>query len=170
MALDLSPLLLGTWDQAKRHVADNFDQVQTVYNALVSSLGPAQAAWTPSFQGSGNPGAHTYSTRRGHYTKIGKIVVCSYAIILTAKDGAISGTFLQLGGLPFPAATAAAGQFWGNAVAYFANLGAHTGLVTQRQTVQPTAAFIVDSAMAFLAPADLTNTSALIGSLYYEID
>lgn len=66
-----------------------------------------EGTWTPTVSGSVVSGTQTYGTQTGSYTKIGNRVLYEMSVVLTAKDGATSGN-LQIAGLPFPSAGAAA--------------------------------------------------------------
>jgi len=56
--------------------------------------------WTTTLAGATTAGSHTYGTRTGQYLRIGPLVLVSYQITLTAKDGAMAGG-LRITGLPF---------------------------------------------------------------------
>jgi hypothetical protein len=59
-----------------------------------------EGTWTPTYLGStGNP-TIVYDTQQGTYTRVGRLVTCSFSINTTTATGG-SG-LLQLGGLPFP--------------------------------------------------------------------
>ena len=58
-----------------------------------------QGSWTPTLIGSTTPGAQTYGTQTGTYTRIGNQVFCEARVSITAKDAAIAGN-VQIGGLP----------------------------------------------------------------------
>ena len=59
--------------------------------------------WTPTFGGNVVAGTHTYSKQVGAYYKIGKLIVCSFWVSLSAKDSEMSG-ITSIYGLPFSSA------------------------------------------------------------------
>ena len=62
----------------------------------------SSGTWTPTLFGNTTAGSPTYASREGSYTKIGRLVVCTFSMQLTSKGGA-AGPIL-IGGLPFLAA------------------------------------------------------------------
>jgi|TARA_B100000085_G_scaffold109157_1_gene99656 hypothetical protein len=61
-----------------------------------------EGTWTPTLIGYGQstPASQTYSSQEGHYVKIGRLVVASYAVQLSNK-GNMSGNYVLLSGWPF---------------------------------------------------------------------
>lgn len=123
--------------------------------------------FTPVLRGSSTAGSQTYSAQVGRYIRIGKMVLCSYQMIMTNKDGATAGAYLWIGGLPFTSVNVAS-LIWSNAISNFANLGASRGL-NLSIVANSTVGFIIDNISGLaLSPSDLTNTSQVGGSIMYE--
>jgi len=60
-----------------------------------------EGTWTPIFStNTGGASGQTYSVQRGRYTKIGRIVHCSFDMQLSTK-GTFSGNYITIGGLPY---------------------------------------------------------------------
>lgn len=60
-----------------------------------------EGTWTPIFStNTGGASGQTYSAQRGRYTKIGRIVHCSFDMQLSTK-GTFSGNYITIGGLPY---------------------------------------------------------------------
>ena len=61
-----------------------------------------EGTWTPQMLGyaQSTPATQTYSAQEGHYVKIGRLVVASYAVQLSNK-GNMSGNYVLLSGWPF---------------------------------------------------------------------
>lgn len=66
-----------------------------------------QGTYTPTYQGLTTGGATTYTTQQGAWTKIGRVVIATGAVVWTAA----SGTGIAIVSLPFTAANVA-GQFY----------------------------------------------------------
>jgi hypothetical protein len=57
-----------------------------------------EGTWTPRIEGSTTPGTTTYTIQRGSYTKVGRLVTCSFTIQWSATTAAGN---LKIFGLPF---------------------------------------------------------------------
>ncbi len=60
-----------------------------------------EGTWTPTIAGSGTAGVNTYVVQSGAYTKVGNTVTIFFYVQLTAKDGAMSGSYAKVAGFPF---------------------------------------------------------------------
>lgn len=126
--------------------------------------------WTPTIGSSGGTSSgNTYSVQQGDYTRIGALCICTFRVVLSAKDAGMSGV-VQIAGLPFPADAAKANRN-GNPLLISGvtlNGGAYTGLMCD---VTGSLAYPakVGSGLApdNLAPADLSSTAELAGTLIY---
>jgi hypothetical protein len=72
--------------------------------------------FTPSLVGTGGGSAHTYTRRVGRYWKVGKRVFFTIDILLSAKDGTMTGP-ISISGLP---ATAVSTNSFACSIGYFA--------------------------------------------------
>ncbi len=61
--------------------------------------------WTPVMSASTTPGSHTYALQGGYFIRVGEWVTCSCRLLVSAKDGTISGN-IRITGLPFTALNA----------------------------------------------------------------
>lgn len=145
------------------------DQIAAMVTAkTLTDIEGVSGSWTPILKGSTTAGVHTYSVQSGYYLRAGRLVVVGFNLTLTAKDAAIAGTYLQLGGLPF-STTISTTSFWTGLSSYFGNFGSHSGLMLQTQS-NNNFSYIVDSNQVYLSPTDLTATSYMTGSLVYLTD
>jgi hypothetical protein len=62
-----------------------------------STIFYAKGTWVPTYDGT-TPGATTYTTQQGAYTKIGRVVFAQFELVWTAAAG--TGV-IRIGGLPF---------------------------------------------------------------------
>ena len=133
----------------------------------MNALNPVLGSWTPILTADGGASGQTYSSQVGSYYKVGKLVVATFGMVLTAK-GTLTGN-LQLSGYPF-AGDGNAGYMpliWENLGVALAALYAEVGSSTLGY-LRPLAAggstSFINQAMA---AAGVTNTTILRGSLIY---
>jgi hypothetical protein len=74
-----------------------------------------EGTWTPTIRTSGETGSPSYGNAFGQYTKIGRLVMFSLRLEITATTGLTGGSGAQIGGLPF-ASGSASGPYWGSGV------------------------------------------------------
>jgi hypothetical protein len=122
-----------------------------------------EGTWTPVIGGSSGESGQTYSTQAGIYTKIGRLVVAQCKVEFTAK-GTISGSFVQLKGLPFNVQTAVSDT--GQGPAFFVNLASGKISVTLQMNQNDTFAYInantaTSTTTTYLAASDLGNNTLL---------
>jgi hypothetical protein len=122
-----------------------------------------EGTWTPVIGGSSGESGQTYSTQSGIYTKIGRLVVAQCKVEFTAK-GTISGSFVQLKGLPFNVQTAVSDT--GQGPAFFVNLASGKLSVTLQMNQNDTFAYInantaTSTTTTYLAASDLGNNTIL---------
>jgi hypothetical protein len=99
-----------------------------------------EGAWTPVLGGSGGQSGQGYTRQAGRYVKIGRLVICSFAIILSTK-GTITGD-AQIQGLPFTVANDGANDGRGNrgglSLGFYGALGTNVvflgGFAVENQT------------------------------------
>jgi len=128
-----------------------------------------EGSWTPVIGGSGGTSGQTYGTQAGRYVKIGRLVVCTFTVTLTAK-GTITGN-AQIQGLPFTSDTTASIQ-----PANSLNFGAMaTNWILINALVAPnvTVATLNGSQAAAtnngtaLTTTDIDNASSMTGKIIY---
>jgi hypothetical protein len=127
--------------------------------------------WTPVLGGTTTTAGQTYVLRGGRYLKIGRLVIASGYMALSAV-GTVAGT-LAVRGLPFRSEKHASGApIWNAVVPYFqlATPWASVGglLVPDSDMILITAVAAGGATVpTFLTVAQLTNTSLLSISLSY---
>lgn len=126
----------------------------------------ASGTWTPVIEGTTTPGNHSYSLQEGRYLKFKNLVLCSFRIVMTAKDGAMSGSFVRVAGFPYAALGSSGHQAgtisdlmnWTNVVFAALRMNGATAFVIQRTAAGNTGA---------ATPSDVTATSQIGGSVAY---
>lgn len=129
----------------------------------------AAGTWTPKFGGSSVDGTHTYNIQFGSYVKIGKLVIISFWINVTVKDGTVAGTYLQLINLPFTASNLQASMMWGGVNCYSGNIGSHGFLMLQLQQNMNRVYLVYNDGQSYVAATEMTSSSFIAGSLAYFI-
>lgn len=130
-----------------------------------------EGTWTPIMTSDGTPGTHTYNNQNGAYTKIGRSINCFVYMALASKDGAMSGTFAQLGGLPFGARSQTGSRYgavftdWGAFTSAMYHSGVQIQTGTKGYLLKQTGA---TSGQGLCAPADITASTYMGGPFYYE--
>lgn len=143
--------------------------IATTVNEL-AKVHPEQGEWTPRIGGSVADGAHTYSVQSGSYFKIGTRVFADFAILLTAKDAALSGT-VTIKGLPFVPLVSG---MYSAAIGLFGDIDLTAGK-TQLTGLMGTAAELAllecgdGVSPAGLTAAAIGATSHVRGSVNYDI-
>jgi hypothetical protein len=141
---------------------------KTEFDAQQASSG----TWLPALKGSATSGTHTYSTRAGRYYKIGKLVVASFNIALTAKDAAMAGSAVLIDGLPFAVLSGASPESC--SIGRFENIDLLTnylgisGVSTGGGTTIGLFQYGDNIAYAALLPASITATTSMVGSIVYQ--
>ncbi len=127
-----------------------------------------EGTWTPIFSASGvAPDTLTYSTQVGNYTKIGRMVIATFDIRVSAFTLGSGTGIVRLDGLPFTAAVQTASQ---------AGVGGFSGWTSGRQPEMMAVdsgtivarIFWVDATSApQINLSDLTASTQLFGTLVY---
>jgi hypothetical protein len=88
-----------------RDLIEFADEIDQRFEALETFKAAAEesGSWTPRLEFAGGSVGMTYSTQRGSWLKIGKLVFIDFEFTLTSKGTSV-GT-ANLDGLPFPAAS-----------------------------------------------------------------
>lgn len=131
-----------------------------------------EGTWTPGLEGTGGGGGlTTYSTRVGFYIKIGKIIIATYDMTLTAKADPYVGN-MQIGNLPF--ASDAGGVVGSVNTVAFASLGASWVNVVTLVLAGTSVALLQGNTAAAasnntaLQNADIGATCSLRGTIIYR--
>ena len=66
-----------------------------------------EGTWTPTYYGSSSAGTTTYNSRRGNYTKVGRLVTVNADMSISSATG--TGQ-VNIGGFPFTSATGTQGR------------------------------------------------------------
>lgn len=129
-----------------------------------------ELTWTPAIAFGGSSVGVTYTLQEGRYTKIGRLVVASWNLILSNK-GAAAGS-VTITGLPFTASGAATAV---NAVSAVQWVALATTQLNVTTSVNPggTNMFVQGIAVAstgnvtVLQNTDISNTTNLLGTVAY---
>ena len=134
-----------------------------------------EGAWTPVLGGSTSESGQTYDRQAGRYVKVGRLVTCSFDVVLSA-EGTVTGNAV-LKGLPFASGTDGAASGKGNraglCIGPFFNLGNSvvylSGYIEENKTsVEFSQTTAAASGIASVAGSTLfTNTTQIIGSITY---
>jgi hypothetical protein len=127
-----------------------------------------EGTFTPVLGGTSGTSGQTYGTQNGTYTKVGRLVNCSWYVNLTAK-GTISGDLAMLG-FPFPCG---AGQRSAAALGYIyawtltsghilTNFMENTTSILYLQEYEGTGDGVV-----YLTTSNVGNTTKLMGNISY---
>jgi len=132
-----------------------------------------EGSWTPVIGGSGGTSGQTYSLQVGRYIKIGRIVICFFAVQLSNK-GTIT-TDVQISGLPFTI-TNSDSTFRSVAALNWFDL-ATSQLIIQAGCVENTTVMFIRALAAAavtmgntLATADINNDTAFSGTFLFLTD
>jgi hypothetical protein len=129
-----------------------------------------EGTWTPRLQGTSGANTGQTGTFSGTYTKIGRFVIASFSITLTAK-GTFSGVGVLIGNMPF----APANSNYHSPV-FFADLAINWIHVMTQTRIGLTTAYLLGNKAAaasttYLADGggDIGNSTAILGCFYYEV-
>jgi len=128
-----------------------------------------EGTWSPIIGGDGGQSGQSYGIRNGTYVKVGKIVVASFDATLSAK-GTLSGTYVQIKGLPFTIQTT---QIQSGCSLYFVNLTTNWITLGLQTLENSTSAFVwgmtaAAASRTYPAFSDIGNSTQLAGILVYQ--
>ena len=131
-----------------------------------------EGTWTPIFSTNSNgASSQTYGTQRGRYTKVGRVVQCSFDMQLSNK-GTFSGSYITLGGIPYT--NMEGGNIGGTmTIGYYSGINLPTGCTTLTSYNDATNVYIMtpsdSSGSDYMTVSDassqLTASSRLIGQV-----
>jgi len=128
-----------------------------------------EGTWTPIIGGSSGQSGQSYTLQVGTYVKVGKIVVASFRATLSNK-GTISGTYVQIKGLPFTIQTA---EIQSGSPLYFVSLATNWITLNLQTEENSTNAYVWGMTAAgvsrtYPAASDIGNSTQLAGILVYQ--
>lgn len=131
-------------------------------------------AWTPVLgSDGGSQASNTFSKQWGRYTRIGNLVIAHFHIVMTAKDGGMSGG-VQITGLPFTAYNDSGDGFYAGSISQYAGLDLSTGYtqvgVAAVRTLTAARLYQMGDNVAAgqLVPSALSPTVTLVGTIVYQ--
>lgn len=129
-----------------------------------------EGTWTPVLKGNSTDGDYSYSTQSGFYTRIGNRVFVEFKIALSAVNVAATGSFCVIDGLPFNTAdNYPQGMVFLESVD-FSNSVIQLSITPRSTTSQLVISEINDATTSGnVAPADISATSVIVGSLVYRV-
>jgi len=163
---------IGGW-LGKEHASTGAHKAITATSIAFPSDGTAlsvyaEGEWTPAVLFGGASTGVTYQVQVGRYTRIGRLVIATAAIVLTSKGSSTGNA--TLGGLPFtvgPDTNGSASVF----VGYFASFSAGTTSVTGYAAGAGTAVTLSANGAGgtnALTDAEFTNTSGFqLTAIYF---
>lgn len=131
-----------------------------------------EGTWTPVIGGDGGESGQSYTVQRGRYTKVGRMVTCTFDVVLAAK-GTITGEVV-IKGLPYTANSdsnfsypALSVSLWQNFATALTYLG---GLVINNSTrANLRAALVAATSLSALADANIANNTRVSGTITYFV-
>lgn len=126
--------------------------------------------WTPRIGAtSGTISGNAYSLQEGNYIRLGKLVIATFRLVMTAKDSGMGGV-ITIGPLPFQADPAFSNAY-ANPIRYtnvFFSGGAYVEMLcdVSGYEAQP-AKFAPSLAAANVVPGDIAANTALSGTIIY---
>ena len=128
-----------------------------------------EGTWTPVIGGSTSESGQAYSGQTGRYTKVGRLVIVSFRVVLSTR-GTITGD-IAIKGLPFTANSAigygAGSTLWSTLATSWSSVFLTINANTTFATVEGAKTGGVESIK--MATADLGNTSQFNGSITYWV-
>jgi len=103
--------------------------------SVQASLVPTVSTWTPVLEGASTAGSHTYSQQVGYYWRLGRVVLATWRLTLTAKDAAMAGNVLVTG-LPVAAVNVGTVQ-WAASLTFVRAVNLSTGYTQVTGLVPP---------------------------------
>ena len=119
-----------------------------------------EGTWTPKIRGTGAVFAQSYSTQIGNYTKVGRMVYCTFHIQLT-DIGSITGDLI-VAGLPF--SMKAENGVGGGTIGFADDLGAAASAITINNAGGQSYAYLQYYPSSNSAAAPIVNSTSLASS------
>jgi hypothetical protein len=129
-----------------------------------------EGTWTPILTGYSGGSTQTYQYRSGKYTRIGRLVTCTYQVRLSAK-GNISGNYTHLKGMPFANESTIAGS---GIIHYVWALGTSRDNLTWEvgggNTDRCWLTYLDGTTTQYVNTSDIGNSTGFMGTLVYYTD
>ena len=94
-----------------------------------------EGTWTPAFQSTS--ATFSYASAAGNYTKVGRLVMLSFRLVLAANPSGTTSNTVYISGLPFSTATLG-GTYHGGSIGHYFNIDLSQTGVLAYQTVSST--------------------------------
>ena len=129
-----------------------------------------EGTWTPIIGGTGGTSGQAYTAQRGLYTKVGRMVTCTFDVVLSTK-GTIT-TEVMIGGLPYTALNSATARYPSCNIGLWQNLSTSyvylNGVVIDNTTYAAIrGATAAATSLSSLATANISDTSRFSGTITY---
>jgi hypothetical protein len=132
-----------------------------------------EGSWTPDLREGATSRSPTYSQISGSYTKIGRLVCVRWGFILSNKGSGSGSTVLRIYGLPFTSRNITGGYQEPNISVGTGNLNTASNAGIARMYVESNAVHLegrlANGSDTVWPYSDLTNTSYIIGEVFYEV-
>lgn len=132
-----------------------------------------EGPWTPILTADGSASGQVYTMQLGLYTKVGRLVVAQFQVILSNK-GTLTG-FLQIGGLPmFGSGTVSGLSFiqdvaWGALATAYVKIGLEIVGTSGKAYLRGITAASTDLMAGTLTGTNVGNTSSFYGVAAYMV-
>ena len=129
-----------------------------------------EGTWTPILTGYSGGNTQTYQYQTGKYTRVGRLVTCTYQVRLSAK-GNISGNYTLLKGFPFPNQSTIAGS---GIIHYVWSIGTSRDNLHWEigggSTETGWLTYLDATTTTYVNTSDVGNTTGFAGTLVYITD
>ena len=129
-----------------------------------------EGSWTPTLTGYSGGNTQTYQYQVGKYTRVGRLVTCTYQVRLSAK-GNISGTYTHLKGMPFANESTVSGS---GIIHYVWAIGTTRDNLNWEigggSTDRGWLTYLDATTTNYVNTSDIGNTTGFMGTLVYYTD
>ena len=129
-----------------------------------------EGSWTPTLTGYSGGDTQTYQYQTGKYTRVGRLVTCTYQLRLSAK-GNISGNYVHLKGMPFANESTIAGS---GIIHYVWAIGTTRDNLHWEigggNTDRGWLTYLDGTTTQYVNTSDIGNTTGFMGTLVYYTD
>ena len=130
----------------------------------------AEGSWTPTLTGYSGGNTQTYQYQSGKYTRVGRLVTCTYQVRLSAK-GNISGNYTHLTGMPFANESTIAGS---GIIHYVWSIGTTRDNLHWEigggNTDRGWLTYMDGTTTSYVNTSDIGNSTGFMGTLIYYTD
>ena len=129
-----------------------------------------EGSWTPTLTGYSGGNTQTYQYQTGKYTRVGRLVTCTYQLRLSAK-GNISGNYVHLKGMPFANESTIAGS---GIIHYVWAIGTTRDNLHWEigggNTDRGWLTYLDGTTTQYVTTSDIGNTTGFMGTVVYFTD